>query len=232
MNYTKQLRYFAIFTKNIWKIFNILGKYRNNRKLYKDSRIGKVARFAGSGILRSKKVILVVVAQPFSSPVVFSDDNSFSTDNKALSRIITNPQDGQEISSTATDASDVDFVNFFVDSSLLYTGRTVPFIRIWNTNIPRAKAEIKELKKIPRVYTLGINNSVGFDGHGTGVQLPTEEEWDKLAGRMTIVDSVRLSETRSRALARMDHSANSWFPSISNQNEEDLCTCFVQEGRI
>ncbi len=231
MNYTKQLRFFAIFTKNFWKFFNILVKYRNNRKLYKDSHIGKVARFAGSGTLRRKE-IFVVAAQPFSFPVVFSDDNSFSTDNKALSRIITNLQDGQEISSTATDASDVDFVNFFVDSSLLYTGRTVPFIRIWNTDIPRAKAEIKELKKMTRVYTLGINNSVGFDGHGTGVQLPTEEEWDKLAGRMTIVGSVRFSEIRSRALARMDHSANSWFPSRGNQNEEGLCTCFVQEGRI
>jgi hypothetical protein len=112
---------------------------------------------------------------------------------------------------------------------VMYLDESVPFMCIEEVNISRAKAKIKEFKKMTREYTLGVDYSIRFDGHGTGAWLPTKEKWDKLTGRITVVDPVRLSETCSRVLAFMRHSANNWFPPINNQNEEFLCTCSVQE---
>jgi hypothetical protein len=83
--------------------------------------------------------------------------------------------------------------------------------------------DIEQLKELMGVYDPSVNYNVIIDGHGTGLQPPTEEEWDAMVGNLTIVDEIRTPT----APPAVDNAATNWFPPIGNQDGEGSCVTWA-----
>jgi len=64
-----------------------------------------------------------------------------------------------------------------------------------------------------------------IDGHGTGLRMPTEEEWEQMVGVLRVVDDVELQGALGQPPA-LDWTATQYFPPIGNQGGEGSCTAW------
>lgn len=64
------------------------------------------------------------------------------------------------------------------------------------------------------------------DGHGTGLQPPNDEQWAKITDSAYVVDTVSLN-TATMPPSIVDHSNESWFPPIGNQDGEGSCVAWA-----
>ena len=85
--------------------------------------------------------------------------------------------------------------------------------------------DIEILKKIFGVYDPSVDYKALIDGYATGARSLTEEEWNEMAGQISIVDSIQL--VGARAPASIDYSTTKWFPPIGDQGAENSCVCFA-----
>jgi hypothetical protein len=65
-----------------------------------------------------------------------------------------------------------------------------------------------------------------IDGHGTGLLTPTDEEWAKIAVSAYIVDTISF-RTAAEIPSSVDHSNESWFPPIGNQDGQGSCVAWA-----
>jgi C1A family cysteine protease len=65
-----------------------------------------------------------------------------------------------------------------------------------------------------------------INGHGTGLQAPTDEEWTEIAANAYVVDTVSLSAA-AEIPSSVDHSNKSWFPPIGNQGSQGSCVAWA-----
>ena len=70
----------------------------------------------------------------------------------------------------------------------------------------------------------GRNYNIIFDGHGTGLAPPTAEEYARMVGQFTIVDSVA---PKGLLAATADLSANPTFPTVGNQLWQGSCAAWA-----
>jgi hypothetical protein len=84
--------------------------------------------------------------------------------------------------------------------------------------------EMLDMKKVVGVREPGRNYNILFDGHGTGLAPPTEEEWARMVGQFVIVDSVA---PKGLLAASVDLSANPTFPTVGNQQWQGSCAAWA-----
>jgi hypothetical protein len=65
-----------------------------------------------------------------------------------------------------------------------------------------------------------------IDGHGTGLLPPTDEEWANIAANTYVVDSISFN-TATETPSSVDHSNESWFPPIGNQDGQGSCVAWA-----
>ena len=85
-------------------------------------------------------------------------------------------------------------------------------------------AEIEQLKSRIGVYDAEQDYNQIVDGHGTGLQPPTEDEWAKIAASSYSVESV---DDQAGAPAAVDESTKPWFPPIGNQGQQGSCVAWA-----
>jgi parallel beta-helix repeat protein len=85
--------------------------------------------------------------------------------------------------------------------------------------------ELEKLKQEIGICQEGINYNQVIDGHGTGLRPPTDEEWAAIAQGSSAVESVNLNSIQSPS--SVDHSTESWFPPIGNQDGEGSCVAWA-----
>ncbi len=84
--------------------------------------------------------------------------------------------------------------------------------------------EMLEMKKVVGVREPGRNYNILFDGHGTGLAPPTDEEWARMVGQFVIVDSVA---PRGLLASSVDLTANPTFPKVGNQQWQGSCAAWA-----
>ena len=85
-----------------------------------------------------------------------------------------------------------------------------------------SNSELQDLKKIVGVSVEKEQRNEVFDGYGTGLRTPTEQEWNKIASDAIIVDDV----TAEALPSSIDLSQTSWFPPIGNQGAQGSCVAW------
>jgi hypothetical protein len=65
-----------------------------------------------------------------------------------------------------------------------------------------------------------------IDGHGTGLQPPSDEQWAKIADSAYVVDTISVKATTTPPI-RVDLSSESWFPPIGNQDGQGSCVAWA-----
>jgi len=65
-----------------------------------------------------------------------------------------------------------------------------------------------------------------FNGYGTGLKPPTEEEWERLKDQSIWVERIDFSRGITDAPVSFDNSATVWFPPIGNQYGENSCVAW------
>lgn len=65
-----------------------------------------------------------------------------------------------------------------------------------------------------------------IDGHGTGLQPPSDEQWAKIADNAYVVDMISF-KVATAPPSRVDHSSESWFPPIGNQDGQGSCVAWA-----
>ena len=90
------------------------------------------------------------------------------------------------------------------------------------TNVHKiSNSELQDLKKIVGVSIEKEQRNEVFDGYGTGLRTPTQQEWNKIASDAIIVDDVT-----AEVLSSIDLSQTSWFPPIGNQGAQGSCVAW------
>lgn len=87
--------------------------------------------------------------------------------------------------------------------------------------------ELEELKREVGVWEGNRNYNQIIDGHGTGLQPPTEEEWVEIASKAYICEKILLDDPKKQSLSSVDHTTKPWFPPIGNQGQEGSCTAWA-----
>ena len=85
--------------------------------------------------------------------------------------------------------------------------------------------EYARLVSLTGVFDAAKNYNVLFDGHGTGLTPPTDEQWELLRTRDAIVTGV--ATERLSAPVSHDNSDTVWFPPIGTQGSEGSCTTWA-----
>jgi len=85
--------------------------------------------------------------------------------------------------------------------------------------------EFNRLKEREGVYEEARNYNIIIDGHGTGLQPPTAEEWEEIRTMPIVVDMRESSE--DSLPSSHDNSATIWFPPIGNQDGEGSCVSWA-----
>jgi len=70
------------------------------------------------------------------------------------------------------------------------------------------------------------NYSQLIDGHGTGLQLPSDGQWARIADSAYVVDMISFKAATAPP-SRVDHSSESWFPPIGNQDGQGSCVAWA-----
>ena len=86
-----------------------------------------------------------------------------------------------------------------------------------------SSSELNALRSEIGVYINGQNYSEVIDGHGTGLQPPTEQEWTIIANNIDSVDSISLDASLPSSV---DQSETPWFPPIGNQGPQGSCVAW------
>lgn len=76
------------------------------------------------------------------------------------------------------------------------------------------------------VYDPSVEYGRVVDGHGTGLVPPTEEEYESMVGRVTMVDSVTLGSLTSLPTS-LDLSDSPYFPAVGNQLTQNSCVAWA-----
>jgi len=95
---------------------------------------------------------------------------------------------------------------------------------------PLSAEELDYFKERIGVAAEGHDYNVTIDGHGTGLRLPTDEEWKGMVGDLQIVDSIGLAPSQSPSAplpSSVDWSQSVYFPPIGNQDGEGSCTAWA-----
>ena len=82
--------------------------------------------------------------------------------------------------------------------------------------------ELEKLKSQEGIYQEGKSYSQTVGGHGTGLQPPTEAEWNTIAQTALVTDSVSYPNTASS----VDNSRSPYFPPIGNQGGQGSCVAW------
>jgi parallel beta-helix repeat protein len=98
-------------------------------------------------------------------------------------------------------------------------------VKIVEHNITRS--ELEKLKLTEGVRQRGEDYNQRISGHGTGLRPPTEEEWQRIAEQISVVDSITWSYPILSSPSFVDNSENSWFPPIGNQDGEGSCVTWA-----
>jgi len=86
------------------------------------------------------------------------------------------------------------------------------------------RSELERLKNIVGEHGEGdIYNRIFFN-HGTGLSLPTKEEWGAIGETVQVIDKVTLT---TMAPSSVDHTLSLWFPPIGDQDGEGSCTAWA-----
>ncbi len=87
---------------------------------------------------------------------------------------------------------------------------------------PITTSEFSTLKGNVGVYEQGKNYNQIVNGHGTGFQPPTAEEWNAISENIYVVDNVSYSSSPSA----VDNSKSQYFPPIGNQGGQGSCVAW------
>jgi hypothetical protein len=87
--------------------------------------------------------------------------------------------------------------------------------------------ELERLKQKIGVKRQHRNYNQIINGYGTGLHPPTENEWNRIAKQIHIVEKIEWSNPTTSSPSYMDHTKSSWFPPIGNQNGEGSCTTWT-----
>ena len=83
--------------------------------------------------------------------------------------------------------------------------------------------EVLDMKSKVGVRAPGKNYNLLFNGLGTGLAPPTEQEWSAMVGNIEVVD-----EPLSAALpASLDHSTSPYFPPVRSQASQGSCAAWA-----
>ncbi len=89
-----------------------------------------------------------------------------------------------------------------------------------------SRAELEGLKRKIGVWEKDTNYTRMVDGHGTGLQPPTEEEWGEVLANGYVVERISLGPT-IQSPHSVDLTTEPWFPPIGNQGSEGSCTTWA-----
>jgi C1A family cysteine protease len=87
-------------------------------------------------------------------------------------------------------------------------------------------SDLTTLKSVIGTSSEIANYNQLIDGHGTGLLSPTNEEWAKIAANAYIVDAISFN-TAAETPSSVDHSNESWFPPIGNQDGQGSCVAWA-----
>ncbi len=87
--------------------------------------------------------------------------------------------------------------------------------------------ELEKLKQHFGTYKEGKNYNEIIDGHGTGLQPPTEKGWEEIAQEAKMVDEIILTDPQRKGVIHIDHSQSKFFPPIGSQGMQGSCTCWA-----
>jgi len=79
--------------------------------------------------------------------------------------------------------------------------------------------EVEELKKEIGVKDPNKNYNVIFNGLGTGLAPPTENEWNSMVGKIEVVDSALNADLPGY----VNHSTSTYFPPVRSQASQGSC---------
>jgi hypothetical protein len=65
-----------------------------------------------------------------------------------------------------------------------------------------------------------------IDGHGTGLQPPSNAQWVKISENAYVVDIISF-KSETAPLSQVDHSTEPWFPPIGNQDGQGSCVAWA-----
>ncbi|MCK4969688.1 MAG: C1 family peptidase, partial [Thermoplasmata archaeon] len=84
--------------------------------------------------------------------------------------------------------------------------------------------DIARMRDAYGVREPGVTYGGLYEGHGTGLAPPTEEEYEDMVGTITVMDGVSLS---SSLPSSVDLSASPYFPAIGNQGGLNSCAVWA-----
>lgn len=90
---------------------------------------------------------------------------------------------------------------------------------------PMTEQEFIKFKALVGVYQEGKNYNEKYNGFGTGLRPPTEEEWQQIRTMPVLIDHVE--SLTAVAPPSHDNSKTKWFPPIGNQDGEGSCVCWA-----
>jgi hypothetical protein len=87
-------------------------------------------------------------------------------------------------------------------------------------------SDLAKLKS--RIGTLSEDENYNqlINGHGTGLQPPSDSQWAKIADSIYVVDTISFKAATAPP-SRVDHSNESWFPPIGNQDGQGSCVAWA-----
>jgi hypothetical protein len=75
------------------------------------------------------------------------------------------------------------------------------------------------------VYEAGRDYNQVFDGHGTGLIPPSEDEWPRMRKLRSVTGTS--NSLRASPILSVDNSKTAWFPPIGNQGRLGSCTAWA-----
>ena len=86
--------------------------------------------------------------------------------------------------------------------------------------------DFKKMKDRIGVWRGDAKYGQTIGSHGTGLLPPTEQEWTRIKDNIHVVDDIRLDQTTTIP-SKVDHSVESWFPPIGDQEGENSCVAWA-----
>ena len=96
--------------------------------------------------------------------------------------------------------------------------------------ILRHRITLDELEILKNTIGIGHEDKCSIhqlNGHGTGLRIPTLEEWEKISQQAHVFDGFSSTDKIGQSPISVDHTASSWFPPIGNQDGEGSCTTWA-----
>lgn len=87
------------------------------------------------------------------------------------------------------------------------------------------EADVQYLKQVAGTWNPDMDYNVMFDGHGTGLSPPAEEEWAQMVGRTIVVELNDFPGTT--ASSSFDLSTDPFFPQVRSQGGQGSCAAWA-----